>query len=160
LLIGQSLHTTAGEIYRAAIESTAFGALKIIRRLEEFGVEVREIVNCGGIAEKSPLAMQIYADVCNRPMKLAGSSQTCALGAAIFGAVVGGRYSSVEDAQSKMVSYRPETYVPNPASAKVYAQLFELYSEVHDAFGTKEWQGNLHRVMKELIQIRERARGR
>jgi L-ribulokinase len=160
LLIGQSLHTTAGEIYRAAIESTAFGALKIIRRLEEFGVEVREIVNCGGIAEKSPLAMQIYADVCNRPMKLAGSSQTCALGAAIFGALVGGGYSSVEDAQSKMVSYRPETYVPDPASAKVYSQLYELYSEVHDAFGTKEWRGNLHRVMKDLIQIRERARGR
>ena len=90
LLVGQTLHTTAPEIYRALVEATAFGALTIINRVEEYGVAVKEVVNCGGIAEKSPLVMQIYADVCNRPMKISRSAQTCALGAAIFGAVVGG----------------------------------------------------------------------
>ena len=63
LLVGQTLHTTAAEIYRALVEATAFGALTIIKRFEEYGVEVEEVVNCGGIAEKNPFVMQIYADV-------------------------------------------------------------------------------------------------
>ncbi|MCD6365397.1 MAG: ribulokinase, partial [Planctomycetes bacterium] len=70
LLVGQTLYTTPPEIYRALIEATAFGALTIINRLEEYGVKVRQVVNCGGIAEKNPLVMQIYADVTGRPMKV------------------------------------------------------------------------------------------
>ena len=83
LLLGQTLYTTPAEIYRALIEATAFGALTIIRRFEEYGLEVGQIVNCGGIAEKNPLVMQIYADVTGRPIKISRSAQTCALGAAI-----------------------------------------------------------------------------
>src|SRR5205085_5785976 len=90
LLVGQTLYTTPAEIYRALIEATAFGALTIINRFEEYGVKIKEVVNCGGIAEKSPLVMQIYADVTGRPMKLSRSAQTCALGSAIAGAVVAG----------------------------------------------------------------------
>ena len=91
LLLGQTLYTTPAEIYRALIEATAFGALTIINRFEEYGVKVEQIVNCGGIAEKNPLVMQIYADVTGRPIKISRSAQTCALGAAIAGAVVAGR---------------------------------------------------------------------
>ena len=90
LLIGQTLHTTAPEVYRALVEATAFGALTIINRFEEYGVRVEQVVNCGGIAEKNPFVMQIYADITNRPMKVSRSAQTCALGAAIFGAVAAG----------------------------------------------------------------------
>ena len=90
LLLGQTLYTTPAEIYRALIEATAFGALTIISRFEEYGLKVDEIVNCGGIAEKNPLVMQIYADVTGRPIKISRSAQTCALGAAIAGAVVAG----------------------------------------------------------------------
>ncbi|MEZ0327786.1 MAG: ribulokinase [Fimbriimonas sp.] len=159
LLVGQTLHTTPAEVYRALIEATAFGALKIIRRLEEYGVAVDEVVNCGGIADKSPLVMQIYADVCNRPMKVSRSSQTCALGSAIFGAVVGGAYKNAEEAQAKMVGFKDRIYTPDAGAAEVYSRLFRLYSDLHDAFGTREWDGNLAHVMKELIAIREDARG-
>ena len=113
LLVGQTLHTTAAEIYRALIEATAFGALTIINRLEEYGVKVKEVVNCGGIAEKNPLVMQIYADVCNRPMKISRSAQTCALGAAIFGAVAGGAYKTVQAAQRKMTGVKETVYKPS-----------------------------------------------
>ena len=91
LLLGQTLYTTPAEIYRALIEATAFGALTIINRFEEYGVKIDEVVNCGGIAEKSPLVMQIYADITGRPMKISRSAQTCALGSAIAAAVVAGR---------------------------------------------------------------------
>jgi ribulose kinase len=70
--------------------ATAFGARIIMERLEAYGVRVERVVNCGGIAEKNPLVMQIYADVTGHPMQVSRSAQTCALGAAIFGAVVGG----------------------------------------------------------------------
>jgi len=158
LLLGQTLHTTAAEIYRALVEATAFGALTIIKRFEEYGVPVKEVVNCGGIAEKSPLVMQIYADVSGRPMKISRSGQTCALGAAIFGAVVGGAYKTTEQAQRRMTGVKPKVYRPNKPAAAVYAQLYPLYRTLHDAFGTRGFQGSLDRVMKDLIAIRNRVR--
>jgi len=157
LLVGQTLHTTAAEIYRALIEATAFGALTIINRFEEYGVKVKEVVNCGGIAEKNPLVMQIYADVCNRPMKISRSAQTCALGAAVFGAVAGGGYKTVEAAQRKMTGVKDIVYKPAKAAAAVYAQLYSVYRTLHDAFGTTAREP-LHGVMKDLITIRDRAR--
>ena len=158
LTVGTTLHTTAAEIYRALIEATAFGALTIINRYEEYGVKVKEVVNCGGIAEKSPLTMQIYADVCNRPMKISRSPQTCALGAAIFGAVVGGTFKNVKDAQKKMTGVKETVYKPNKNAAAVYARLYELYRSLHDSFGVKAHKNGLHHVMKALIEIRETAR--
>jgi L-ribulokinase len=158
LLVGQTLHTTAPEVYRTLVEATAFGALTIIRRFEEYGLAVREVVNCGGIAEKNPLVMQIYADVCDRPMKISRSAQTCALGAAIFGAVAAGAYKNVRQAQQKMTAVRPLVYRPQAAAAKVYAQLYVLYQKLHDAFGLPGHKEDLGRVMKDLIAIRRTAR--
>ena len=93
LLVGQTLHTTRAEIYRALIEATAFGARAIVARLKDYGVPIERVVCCGGIAEKNPLFMQIYADVLGSPMHLAGSPQTPALGAAISAAVAAGSAS-------------------------------------------------------------------
>jgi L-ribulokinase len=158
LLVGQTLHTSAPEIYRALVEATAFGALAIINRLEEYGVEVREVINCGGIADKSPMVMQIYADVCNRPMKISRSSQTCALGSAMFGAVVGGAYKTIDQATRKMTGTKSTVYRPKKAAARVYAELYKLYHDLHDAFGTDDFSGRLSHVMKELIEIRSKTR--
>jgi L-ribulokinase len=158
LLVGQTLHTSAPEIYRALVEATAFGGLTIINQLEQYGVRVEQVVNCGGIAEKNPLVMQIYADVCNRPMKVSRSAQTCALGAAIFGAVVGGAYATVEEAQSRMTGVRDTVYEPIAANASTYAELYRIYKTLHDAFGTSAFKGSLSGVMKELIRIRDVAR--
>jgi L-ribulokinase len=159
LMVGQTLHTTAPEMYRALIEATAFGALTIINRLADYGVEVREVVNCGGIAEKNPFVMQTYADVCNRPMKISRSSQTPALGAAIFGAVAGGAYDSVGAAQKEMTGVKDTVYHPDPDAAAVYGELYPLYRQLHDALGTGQFEGNLRDVMKQLARIRQKQRG-
>jgi L-ribulokinase len=158
LLLGQTLYTTPAEIYRALIEATAFGALTIINRFEEYGVKVEQIVNCGGIAEKNPLVMQIYADVTGRPMKVSRSAQTCALGAAIAGAVVAGAHPDFPSAQKAMTGLKPRVFQPNPEAHAVYRQLYGLYRKLHDAFGTRDWTGNLHDVMKTLLEIRNRVR--
>jgi L-ribulokinase len=158
LLLGQTLYTTPGEIYRALIEATAFGALTIINRFEEYGVAVEQIVNCGGIAEKNALVMRIYADVTGRPMKVSRSAQTCALGAAIAGAVVAGVYRDCASAQKRMTGRKARVYRPNAKAHAVYGELYGLYRKLHDALGTEDWQGNLHDVMKRLLEIRGRAR--
>ena len=102
--------------------------------------------------------MQIYADVTNRPMGISRSSQTCALGAAIAGAVVAGVYSSVPAAQKKMTGLKTRTFEPNSKSVAVYTELFKLYKQLHNAFGTTTWKGNCHNIMKRLLQIRTNAR--
>jgi L-ribulokinase len=158
LLLGQTLYTTPAEIYRALIEATAFGALTIINRFEEYGVRVRQVVNCGGIAERNPIVMQIYADVTGRPMKISRSGQTCALGAAIAGAVVAGVYGSVEAAQRRMTGLKSRVFKPDAGRHEVYGQLYGLYRQLHDAFGTTGWTGNLHSVMKRMLEIRGRVR--
>ncbi|MBI2926598.1 MAG: ribulokinase [Verrucomicrobia bacterium] len=158
LLLGQTLYTTPAEIYRALIEATAFGALTIINRFEEYGVKVEQVVNCGGIAEKNPLVMQIYADVTGRPMKVSRSAQTCALGAAIAGAVVAGAHPDYAAAQQAMTGLKPRAFKPNPKAHAIYQQLYPLYRKLHDAFGTKDWSGNLSDVMKQLLAIRAAAR--
>jgi L-ribulokinase len=91
-------------------------------------------------------------------MKISRSAQTCALGAAIFGAVAGGAYKQVEQAQRKMTGVKDHVYRPNKAAAKTYAELYGLYRTLHDAFGTNRAQQNLGHVMKQLIAIRNRTR--
>jgi len=161
MLVGQTLHTRPEEIYRALIEATAFGALTIINRFEEYGVKVTEVVNCGGIAEKNPMLMQIYADVTGREMKVSRSSQTCALGSAIAGAVVAGKaaggYESFAAAQAKMSGVKKKTFKPIAANHQVYQQLYKLYRQLHDAFAVSSWNGNLINVMKELLSIKDKA---
>jgi len=162
LLVGQTLYTQPHEIYRALIEATAFGALRIIERIEKYGVPVHEVINCGGLAEKNGLLMQLYADITGRPMKVARSSQTCALGAALFGAVAAGEsrggYANVEAAQNAACGLREKVYEPDAAAHAVYRELYALYATLHDAFGTREGATNLHHVMKDLLSLRERAR--
>jgi L-ribulokinase len=159
LLIGQTLHTRPEEIYRALIEATAFGALTIINRFEEYDVEVSEVINCGGIAEKNPLLMQIYADVTGREMKISRSAQSCALGACIAGAVVAGKetggYDNFADAQAAMCGIKDVIYKPIPENYKIYKQLYALYKRLHDAFGLRGWSGKLANVMKDLLNIKD-----
>jgi L-ribulokinase len=161
LIIGQTLHTRAPEIYRALVESTAFGALTIIDRIEEYGVTIKEIVNCGGLAAKNPMLLQIYADITGRPMKISRSDQTPALGAAIFAAVAAGKdqggYSSVEEAQKVMTGIT-SVFQPIPRHHDVYQQLYKLYRQLHDGFGTPKWTGSMYNVMKDLLNLRDRVR--
>lgn len=161
MLIGQTLQTRAHEIYRALIEATAFGALAIIDRIEEYGVKIKEVVNCGGLASRNPLLMQLYADITGRPMKISRSDQTPALGAAIFATVAAGKsaegYESVAEAQRVMTGTN-RTFHPRQENREIYGKLNALYRELHDAFGTRKWSGSVYHVMKDLLNIRDEAR--
>ena len=158
LLLGTTLHTTKAEIYRALIEATAFGARTIIERIEAYGVPVKRIVCAGGIAEKNPLLMQIYADVTGRTMLVAGSSQACALGSAVSAAVLAGVFKDFPAAQKAMTSLKDIEYKPRPAARKTYNRLFALYQNLHDSFGGVNRKADLSGVMKELLTLKSQSR--
>jgi L-ribulokinase len=161
MILGQTLHTTPPEIYRALVEATAFGALAIIDRIEESGVQINEVINCGGLAIKNSMLMQIYADITNKPMKVSGSEQTPALGAAIFGAVAAGEkaggYNSIEIAQKAMTG-TDKVYEPIAKNHEVYKKLYKLYKQLHDGFGINDYSKSMYNVMKDLLDIRDSIR--
>lgn len=139
VILGLTLATKPEEIYRALIESTAFGARVILETFEESGVPVRELVACGGIAKKNPFLMQIYADVLNREIKITRSAQAPALGAAMFGAVAagkgGGGYGTIADAAREMGGVDEMAYRPDAGNAEIYGALYREYRHLHDFFG-------------------------
>ena len=164
LIVGLTLHTTPAEIYRAMIEATAFGSRVIVDRVEEFGVKVERVINCGGIASRSPLTMQIYADVLNRPVAVSRSTQTCALGAAMAGAVVAGKkcggHANFADAIAAMTGVQEKIFVPNRSHAAIYERLFALYRQLHDAFGIRASGVDVSNIMKQLLDIRDASRSK
>ena len=157
LLVGATLATKPEEIYRALIEATAYGTRIIIETFEENGVPVHEMVACGGLPEKNPLLMQIYADVTGRPFKVSASSQTSALGSAMFGAVAAGAeaggYATIADASRAMARLKDRVFEPIEANRVAYDPLYREYVKLHDYFGRG---GN--NVMKTLKALRSQAR--
>ena len=154
LTLGTTLYTTKAEMYRALIEATAFGARAIIERFKEYGVPIERVVCAGGIAEKNPLLMQIYADVTGCTMLVAGSSQACALGSAISAAVLAGAHPGFAAAQKKMTRLKKVSYKPKAANQAVYNQLYALYRQLHDSFGGVNKSADLSNVMKDLLAIK------
>lgn len=159
LLVGQTLHTTSAEIYRALIEATAFGARRIIEQLENYHVDIHKVINCGGIAEKNPLVMDIYANVLNRPMEIAGSPETVALGAAIMGAAAGfknnGQQHSIKEIQRRVCQVKDAVFQPRAAEVRTYEEMYQLYIDLHDAFGREGNQRSLYHIMKKLLSIKK-----
>jgi L-ribulokinase len=162
LLIGQTLHTTPPQVYRALIEATAFGARVIIERMREYGVPIDRVVCCGGIAEKNDLFMQIYADVIGQPMLIAGSPQTPALGSAVSAAVTAGAeaggYATWTEAQERMTTIKEKRFDPRPEAQRIYDKLYVIYRELHDAFGgVPGARPDLGSLMKRLLDVKEEA---
>jgi L-ribulokinase len=153
LLVGATLATRAPDIYRALIEATAYGTRLIIETFEAYGAPVKELVAAGGLPEKNRLLMQVYADVTGRELRIIGSSQGPALGAAMHAAVAAGAYEDIRVAAKRMGKLKDVVYKPIPRHQAVFDKLYAEYIALHDYFGRG---GN--DVMKRLLELRNQAR--
>jgi L-ribulokinase len=126
-IAGLNLGSDAPRIFRALVEATAFGSKAINDRFIAEGVRIDGVIALGGVAKKSPLVMQIVADVLNMPIKVARSEQACALGSAMAAAVAAGVYSNTAEAQKKMGGGIETEYHPIPENAARYKELYEKY---------------------------------
>lgn len=149
LILGLTLQTRPEEIYRALLESVAFGTRVIFERFEECGAEIKNVCAAGGIAQKDELMMQIYADVLNRPIRIAGTKQACARGAAISASVAAGCYPDIFTACDALALPDYCTYYPCEENSKAYEKLFAEYKMLHDYFGT-----GVNRVMERLTEMK------
>ena len=154
MMLGMTLATRPPDIYRALIESTAFGKRMIIEAFEAQGIEVKELVAAGGLPEKNALLLQIYADVTGRAIKLAGSAQAPALGSAMHAAVAAGIYPDIQAAADKMGKLKDETVMPIAQNQAMYDKLFAEYKRLYDYFGR-----GANDAMKTLKAIKRAARG-
>jgi L-ribulokinase len=152
VVAGLTLATSSAEIYRALLESIAFAARRIVDNFVEHGLTVDRVVACGGIAEKSPVLMQLFADITGRPVEVPRSSQIPARGAALFGAVAAGQLTGgYQDITAAVTALRPEiarSYTPHTATTPVYDRVYEIYRGLHDTFGREhiEWLHGLKRL--------------
>lgn len=126
-LLGLNLGSNAPRIYRALVESTAFGAKAINESFISQGVAIKQVIGIGGVVKKSDFIMQVLADVLNMPIKLCGSDEVCALGAAMCAATAAGIYATIEEAQQHMNSGFVKEYLPIPENAKKYESLYKRY---------------------------------
>lgn len=149
LIVGLTLATQPHEIYRALLESTAFGTRRIVDNFHHHGVPMQDLVACGGIAQKSGLLMQIYADVCGLPVTVRTSTEVPARGAAMFGAVAAGQraggFDSIDEASSRLAPPILKVYTPDAAAHSRYSEVYQIYRDIYDVMGSQrvDW---MHRL--------------
>jgi len=159
VIAGLTLRTTPAEIYRALLESIAFGSRRIVDNFEEHGLRLATLVACGGIAEKSPLTMQLLADTSSRRVIVPASTLIPARGAALFGAVAAGReaggFGDIMEAIDALAPAVGATYEPDPDAVAIYEDVYRLYRELHDSLGREHVE-----LLHGLKRIRERVNSR
>lgn len=157
LVLGMSLSTKPEELYRALIESTAYGTRMILDTFLENGVVVEEFYASGGISQKDPMTMQIYADVIGLPVRIAGSLEGPALGSAIYAAVAAGSerggYTDIFGAAQAMGQVKELVYKTDPENHRLYTALYDEYKRLHNYFGQGE-----NDAMKRLKAIKKEAK--
>lgn len=140
-ILGLTMQTRAEEIYRAIIEATAFGTRLIVESFLENDITIEHIYACGGLARKSNVVMQIFADVLGMEIKVSASKQTSALGAAMYGAVAAGSnlggYDNIFEATKSMSRIKKESFLPHWEYTRKYDLLFAEYKKLHDLLGRK-----------------------
>lgn len=154
MILGMTLATRAPEMYRAFIESTAYGTRVIVEAFEERGIPIHQLVLAGGLPEKNKMLVQIYADVTGKTCLLAGSQQAPALGSAMHGAVAAGIYPNIDAAAEKMGKLKDEVIEPIAENKAVYDRLYAEYKTLYDYFGR-----GANDAMKRLRRIRNEAKG-
>jgi L-ribulokinase len=152
-IFGLTLQSSREEIYRALLESIAFGSRRIMDNFEAHGLVLSEIVACGGIAERSPLTMQLLADTSGRQVHVPEVSEIPARGAALFGAVAGGAFEDIGSAIAATRPKRVRTYKPDLEAKKTYDRVYEIYRSLYDMLGRSDV-----RLMHELKRISSERR--
>ncbi|MFC0272829.1 ribulokinase [Metabacillus herbersteinensis] len=160
-IIGMTLQTKAEEIYRALMESLAFGTRKIVQAFNESGIEIKELYACGGLAEKNKLLMQIFADITQKSVHVVTVPNTSAMGSAVLAAVAAGSnrggYETIEEAVAKMIKFESEVFQPISENSEIYNEIFLVYDSLYKYFGetSNEMKAllNIKRQKKEINKV-------
>lgn len=152
-ILGLTLQSSAAEIYRALLESIAYGNRTIMENFEQHGLAIDRIVACGGIAQKSPLIMQLFADTSGRSVDVPASSEIPARGAALFGAVAAGVFPDIASAVAATRAATATTYVPDQSAGRIHDRVYAVYRNLYELLGRTDAE-----LLHELKAIRGERR--
>lgn len=123
---GLSLSHSRGDIYRALIESVAFGTRNIISNFNLFGYDISSIVACGGVT-KDELWMSVIADACDMQISLVNSSSYAGLmGCAMISAVSSGLFRDYVSAANSMI-HEVAVVEPDHKNKELYESAYDQY---------------------------------
>lgn len=151
LICGITPKTKSEDIYRALVESTAYGAKKIVSQLSDSGVEISRIFAGGGIPLKNPMLVQIYADVFDKDIYVVDEPYSTAVGSAMLGLAASEKMNGYASLMDIMDMYKTDlgaVYHPIKENVEIYQELYSIYSDLYEQFGKK------NEVMKKLKRIR------
>lgn len=120
-IVGLSMYSTRGEIYRAGLEYMAFRLKESLSLLEEVGQFKAQQLICVGGGSKNKLWNQIRADVLNLPIDIVDISETTVLGAAMFTFTGVGIFDDIQQAQ-RIMKPAIKRVVPSENS-QIYQQI-------------------------------------
>ncbi len=128
---GLSLSHRPAHLYRSILEGIAFATRQAFESMLASGLVIDEIRACGG-ATRSSLAMQIYADVLDRPIVTSAIPDMSAFGAAMATAIGTGIYLDFATASQSMNKFG-RTYLPDEEIAGTYARQYDLFKRTYPA---------------------------
>jgi L-ribulokinase len=150
ITFGWNLQSTATDELFAAIEGTALHTRVILDRMAKHDVNIRRVINAGGIPQKNDVLNQVYANVLGRPV-LVPSSSVVSLGAAIFAFLAAGVFGTIEEAQDRVCPSH-KIFEPDTSEQHTYEQLYSFYSKIYFEFGERKASG-FGEILPSLIEI-------
>lgn len=129
--VGMTLGTTRAEVAKAILEALCFDLRINIERMRDLGMHAERITCVGGGA-KSPVWLQLKADILNMPAVVLADKDAGCLGAGILAGTGSGVFASAAEGAKRCVRTE-KTYTPNPGNAARYNERFALYCQLHQA---------------------------
>jgi xylulokinase len=127
---GLGLHHELAHMSRAILEGCSFALRDIVDRFAEMGLGGEEIRVVGGGA-RSPLWLQIKADVTGRPVRIV-SGETTSAGAAMLAGVASGFFADLPEAAARMVRIADDPVLPRPETRESYEGAYRAYRRLYD----------------------------
>lgn len=146
LLVGLTLKSTAGGIYRALIEALCYGTKTILDLALAAGVSVRRVIMTSGLARNNPFLVQTMADVLGRTIEVPDVENPTALGAAIHAAVAAGIVGSFAEGAKQLGARSLRRFEPNKERFADYQMLHAEYRRLAD-------DEELQRAMRALYEF-------
>ena len=152
VMLGLTLQTGREQLYRGLLEAIALGNRRIVDNFIEHGLEIEEIVACGGVAERSPLLMQLFADIGGMSVSVPASAGIPARGAALFGAVAGGAFADIFAATRALRPPIGRRYLPDDDAHATYQEVYRIYRQAYELLGRSQSE-----LLHGLRRIRDRC---
>jgi L-ribulokinase len=150
ITLGWNLQSTAADELFAAIEGTALHTRIILDRMAKHGVNMKRVINAGGIPQKNDVLNRVYANVLGRPV-LVPSKSVISLGSAIFAFLAARTFRTVEEAQDRICP-PSKVFEPDRNEQAVYERLYPLYSKIYFEFGQRK-SGSLGYLLPTLTEV-------